>query len=630
MGRPYAEEMGRLADTYEWAAGGDISGLARFVGRAARRPMYAVGSGGSLTVATLAAVLHRHSGFPAAALTPMELVHGGGAGGGASVLVATAGGNNGDIAAAFEAATAQSGRNVCVLSACGGGRVGRLASAHRSVLACISSVPGGRDGFLAANSVLASCAWLARAYGDAHGWQGGAALPSAYGRLGAAAPDLRGIAACGRLAVLHDVWGKAAAADIESKMSESGMAAVQTADYRNFAHGRHHGLAGGASRSGVVALASPRSRDLVDRTLSQLPRGIPVCRVDTDLDGPAAAVSLAASAMLLVGAFAAARGIDPGRPRVAEFGRRLYSMRMDRRAAGGALAAPVSEALRKKFGSAHPGDPRARERAVALRRFLGALSRQRFASVVFDYDGTLYDRVRGEAGPSQRTRRMLSRLLAAGVTVGVATGRGNSVHESLSEAIPGRLHAGVVVGYHNGAETARLNRPPPKQAGPPPGGLVRCLAKLASGGLIPAGTTVSKRRGQISLRSDTIRAAPLLRGLGGVDGAAAGGIRIVESGHSVDLLAPGTSKMNLYREVRRLTPPGFEVLCIGDSGGAPGNDSELLGTRYSLTVDDASGDPSTCWNLLPRGVSGEAGTAEYVGRFSVKDGHLRTRMNKWV
>lgn len=62
MGRPYAEEMGRLADTYEWAAGADISGLARFVGRAAGRPMYAVGSGGSLTVATLAAVLHRHSG----------------------------------------------------------------------------------------------------------------------------------------------------------------------------------------------------------------------------------------------------------------------------------------------------------------------------------------------------------------------------------------------------------------------------------------------------------------------------------------------------------------------------------------------------------------------------------------
>lgn len=86
--------------------------------------------------------------------------------------------------------------------------------------------------------------------------------------------------------------------------------------------------------------------------------------------------------------------------------------------------------------------------------------------------------------------------------------------------------------------------------------------------------------------------------------AAAGGIRIVESGHSVDLLAPGTSKMNLYLEARRSTPPGLEVLCTGDSGGAPGNDSGLLGMRYSPTVDDASGDPSTCWNRPPRDVPG--------------------------
>ena len=629
MGRPYAEEMARLADTYEWATGVDTSGLARFLGRAAKRPMYAVGSGGSMTAATLAAVLHRQSGATATALTPMELAVGGGAGNSVSVLLATAGGNNGDIVAAFEAATARPGRNVCIVSAGGGGRVARLASARRSVLSCISAAPGGRDGFLATNSILASCVWLARAYVDGPGGLAGNTMPSTYRRLGATVPDLHGIGACERLVVLHDIWGKAAAADIESKMSESGMAAVQATDYRNFAHGRHHGLAASVPRSGVVALASPCSRDLADRTLAHLPREIPICRIDTDLDGPAAAVSLVASAMLLVGSVGAARGIDPGRPHVAEFGRRLYSMRMIQRKVGAALAPPVAEAVQKKFGSAYPGDPRTWERVAALHKFLKALSKQRFASVVFDYDGTLYNRARGKAGPTQKTRRMLSRLLSAGVTVGVATGRGDSVHESLSVAIPERLHAGVVIGYHNGAEMSRLNCPPPKPVGPPPDRLVQCLAEIRRKGLLPAGTRVSKRSGQISLRSDKIHAGPLLRGLGG-KGASASGIRIVESGHSVDLLAPGTSKLNLYRAVQRATPPGFEVLCIGDMGGEPGNDSELLGTKYSLTVDDASDDPTTCWNLLPRSVSGEAGTAEYIGRFSVGDGYARTRMNKWA
>lgn len=330
MGRPYAEEMGLLPGTYEWAAGSDVSALARFVGRAAGSPLYAVGSGGSLTTAALAAVLHRQAGSPACATTPMDLVYGGRLGGPASVLLATSGGNNGDIAAAFEAASAEPGRNVCIVSSGGGGgdggRVGRLAAQRRSAIVQAAAAPAGRDGFLATISVLASCVWLARAYETL----GAASLPPGYGRLGAAAPDLGGIEEAGRLVVLHDVWGRAAATDIESKMSESGLAAAQVADYRNFAHGRHYGLvADAAERAGIVALVSPQSRNLADRTLSLIPRTVPVCRIETGLDGPAAAaVSLVASAMLMVGAVAAARGIDPGRPRVAEFGRRLHSMPM--------------------------------------------------------------------------------------------------------------------------------------------------------------------------------------------------------------------------------------------------------------------------------------------------------------
>ena len=328
MGRPYAEEMDGLPATYEWAMRADVGSLASFVKRASGRPLYAVGSGGSLTAASLAASLHRQAGSPAAAMTPMSLVQGGPIGGGVSILLATSGGNNVDVVDAFNAAVSDPpGRNVCVISAGGddtGGKAGRLAREHGAVLPQIAAVPSGKDGFLATGSALASCVWLARAYAGMPG--SGRGLPAEYGRLGPAVPDTGRINASDRLIILHDTWSEAAAVDAESKLSESGLAAAQVADYRNFAHGRHHGLAVNASRSGIVALVTPQSRDLAMRMLSLLPPSIPVCRLETELGGPAASVSLLVSVMLLVGAVAKARGVDPGRPRVAEFGRRIYSM----------------------------------------------------------------------------------------------------------------------------------------------------------------------------------------------------------------------------------------------------------------------------------------------------------------
>ena len=119
--------------------------------------------------------------------------------------------------------------------------------------------------------------------------------------------------------MLHDVRGRAAAIDAESKMSEQGLAAAQVADYRNFAHGRHHGLVAGAPAAGAVALVMPHSRSLVVRTLAPLPRTVPACRIEAGPGGPAAAVSLEASAMSLAGAAAAARASSTpeGRARLA-------------------------------------------------------------------------------------------------------------------------------------------------------------------------------------------------------------------------------------------------------------------------------------------------------------------------
>lgn len=54
-------------------------------------------------------------------------------------------------------------------------------------------------------------------------------------------------------------------------------------------------------------------------------------------------------------------------------------------------------------------------------------------------------------------------------------------------------------------------------------------------------------------------------------------------------------------------PGRLKAACTGGKGRKPGNDHELLGTRHSLSVDEASDDPSSCWNLLPHGMSGPEG-----------------------
>ena len=59
---------------------------------------------------------------------------------------------------------------------------------------------------------------------------------------------------------------ESAAFDLESKLVEAGLVSVLLADYRNFAHGRHHWLAKNPD-SAVVALASKEETLLAERTL---------------------------------------------------------------------------------------------------------------------------------------------------------------------------------------------------------------------------------------------------------------------------------------------------------------------------------------------------------------------------
>src|SRR5579872_6896504 len=101
MGKPFTQEILQLKSTSSWSLELDIGPLCRFVRDTQGTPLLSVGSGGSLTAAHMAALLHQATGDIGKALTPLELVSAKDCVHRTSVLILTAGGSNNDTLSAF-------------------------------------------------------------------------------------------------------------------------------------------------------------------------------------------------------------------------------------------------------------------------------------------------------------------------------------------------------------------------------------------------------------------------------------------------------------------------------------------------------------------------------------------------
>ena len=335
MGKEFAAELRDMGETYKWAVRMPIEPLERFVEESAHVPMAAVGSGGSMTAATLASVLHSDI---SCAMTPLEFLDSG-VGEHRSVLLFSAGGKNRDVLAAHMKAVDAEPMALGVVCNSTGNPL--MEHAKSSDTAMAARPPCGRDGFLATNSALAASVWLVRAYGsdvlepiyrtmnDGFDPIPDSLRSLAYG--GKSETSLRdlmrgvmgGFKKVETLMVLYDNVGKPAAVDLESKMSEAGLANVLLADYRNFAHGRYNWL-DKRPNTGVVALIAPTCERLADVTLGQVPECIQVARLRTRQKSAAACIELPVKSFYVVDWFGWLRGIDPGKPKVPKYGRNLH------------------------------------------------------------------------------------------------------------------------------------------------------------------------------------------------------------------------------------------------------------------------------------------------------------------
>jgi hydroxymethylpyrimidine pyrophosphatase-like HAD family hydrolase len=644
MAKPYAVEMEKLADTFAWAVAADIHPLRKAVRTAGFSSLLAIGSGGSLTAAHSLAGLHQHFTRKIAAVaTPLDAV--------AEPLEASvapwlvsAGGGNVDILAAARALIDREPRQVAVLCGREDSPLVEICRRHAFVDVLIYPPPAGKDGFLATNSLLGFVALLTRAYAAEFGgeadWRsavetiqplladGSASVATWYA---ATAP----LWARPTTLVLHCPSTRIGAVDLESKFTEAALGNLQLADYRNFAHGRHHWLAKRGLISAVLAFVSNEHRILAERTLALIPSEIPLARIEFAGARPTTAMASLVAALRITGWAGVARGIDPGRPGVPEFGRKLYNLPLpqqgrperyhglsDRDAAAISRKAGVSPGRLDALGELN----RWRK---ALDRFRDQLRDANFAGVVLDYDGTIVDtRHRFELAREDVTDE-LNRLLEAGARLAIATGRGVSVRKDLRARLPKGIWQRVLIGYYNGAEVASLD-----DDTAPDGteGTCDALAQLAAAlRAQPELTEVADqtdRRFQITLQAkrampenrlwDLAHQVILLTGC--TDAT------ITRSSHSIDIVASGVSKLNVLARLRERTGHA-PILSIGDRGRWPGNDYELLRGAFALSVDEISVDPATCWNLAECGQRGVAATLEYLRALESHSGALRFRQD---
>ena len=634
MGKPYDSELASLPLTYEWARTAEIKTLVSALRRASALPLIAIGSGGSFTTSVFMADCHMHlCRRLAKAITPLELIADSPERG-ASYVILSAAGKNRDILAAFRHILDAEPANIIILCTSVGSPVAELARPYSWIDVIEYELPTGKDGFVATNSLFASCVLVARAFGEATATK--LTWPFAFDDLttmrracfGELSKDLSAVLKREHLLVIHDHPTRAAALDLESKFSEAALGGVQICDIRSFAHGRHHWLAKRGDSTGILTLHTTEFSKLMHRTTRLLPPDVPITDVSVQGDRIISGIRAIVDVLHIVGAAGRIRGIDPGRPGVPSYGSRIYNLpafsarkrepvdgvsRSERYAIERKAKTSVEE-LQKLGSLAFWQD--------AYRRFRHEMCAATFRAVVFDYDGTLCDPSDRFDGIRKEVAARLNDILSCGIMIGIATGRGGSVREDLCVQIPEpTLQGKVFIGYHNGAELGILSdssQPPESTELDVP--LQPVWELLANDQRIHDFATLKQSAGQITIRPNPgaeNMIGPIVRHY-----AAICRVPVVKSGHSLDVLSRAVGKRHLVKAIReqlRGSSPS-EVLIIGDQGEWPGNDYELLGEPNSVSVDRVSPDPATCWNLLPPGMRGSQGVIWYLSQLRLRQG----------
>ncbi len=607
MGKDFKKELNNLGLIYESARKGDIAVLTKFLARYKDSFFYAIGSGGSYTIAAVFEELCIKAGWSARAITPLMLSKMTYQLQNSAAVLFSASGANHDSRNAYRylAESEPKGILTCCMRENAAIKKDQRTNLHNFYFEY--RMPVVKDGYLAVESIISELVLLSRAFAQVTGKPFFECTDTGqFENLIYDQEKVRRVLSRETLIVLHGGITTPAAIDLESKFSEVSLGNVQVVDFRNFAHGRHFWLSDRRDSTAIIVLAGDSEKKLADKTIGLLDQEIPVLRLDvTDskIEGLLTAFRFVFELVAMAGEY---RQINPGKPHVEEFGKRLYHLNFN------ICNAPHMTLRRKNLLCAatyrKSFDSQGQYEKLYLKsakKYWENLASHRFRGMIFDYDGTLHDKNRVSATENEIFLR-LNELLENGIFLGIATGRGKSVRTELQGKIEEIYWDRVLIAYYNGGALGWLSddSQPNKAMSEVPEAFNRIREymdnDLEEGGVMVEGLkdhnpyqlTILLNAGDdnsFSLRKlrDFIHILP--------------DVKLLESSHSIDVIPITSSKNNIFARFCQLGLEKEDFLVFGDSGMPGGNDFELLKSEFSLSVDSVSVLPDSCWNFSKPG-----------------------------
>lgn len=625
MGKPFNRELETLNDTYLWTLEQDIQEMAKYIINDRNKPTIIIGSGGSLSACYFASILFQKLGIFSKAITPLELFNSCEIIKGSNLIFISASGRNSDILFAFKTAIKYEPHKIACVCMKENTPLSNLSKNYASSRTFAFPIPSGKDGFLATNSLVAFFTLFMKCFSSENVSN---QLDSTSFRRELKRFE-KSIDGDYSFVVLYSGYGQPVAVDLESKFVEAALGNISTSDYRNFAHGRHHWFDKRGKKSAIIAIVTPNDSRLAYKTVSLMPSDIPVLFLETDLTDGLASIDLLIKSFYLVQLIGDIQKIDPGKPGVPDYGSKLYHLSYSSLLPSQKNG--IDNFIIKKAFVKTIGELSENERKYwinSYNKFIDKLSSTEFGSIIFDYDGTLCSSENRLKGITKEVTEALVKFLSKGFLIGIATGRGQSVRKDLQGAIPKKFWGNILVGYYNGSAIGLLNENNiPNKSANAPENLLKLYEELDPKNYsVPIERTL--RPYQLTIQPKDLNdwgkakqhIIQLIKVLGFSN------IEFLESSHSIDIVfKPMASKLNMIAKCEAIaSAKGLpkDCLCIGDRGQWPGNDYELLSTPYSLSVDEVSSSPESCWNISDSGIRNIPATLRYLEMIHIKKNGL--------
>lgn len=616
MGKPFRKEIEKTLETIEWSTAQVVKELASDLLKNPDVPLFVVGSGGSLSACHLAVYLYQQLGVIAKAVTPYELYHSRGAIRGSKLLFISASGKNSDIRFAFKFAISNEPLRLISICMRTDTPLGQMSKEYSSTAKTYEfQLPSKKDGFLATNSLVGYFGLLLKTFShnlNTREFKLDSIFEKQLKKFTSKIDNSYSYM------VLYGGSSIAVAADIESKFVEAALGNVSICDYRNFAHGRHHWFAKRSKTSCIIALITEDDRHLANKTLSLLPKHIPILIIQSDLNGPVTSLDLLHKSFYLVDQIGQIQQIDPGRPGVPDYGSKLYNLKYSK-----TLNSNITRqdaVILRKANCKNVADLPKLEYDFWRKKYQTVISKLRsktFGAIIFDYDGTLCSFENRFKDIDADIAKFLNDLLKAGLFIGIATGRGKSIRKNLQNVLEKKYWDRVSVGYYNGSDIGFLTDNNKPLTEPVTDFVLQRIKQTFDTIEFPIAFESELRPNQLTVHLQDShnwhRIKPFI--IQEVKRISNTGIEIVESTHSLDIVRkPQASKINMLDYCTRMLKHNnlsTDVLCFGDKGQWPGNDYELLATECSLSVNEVTSNPDVCWNFASPGKKNLDALREY-------------------